>query len=174
VSTPTRHVSPLNRLVHSFGATATGAWFFSRVARPLDMLVLKLSGNRHTLTAMLAGLPMLALDTVGAKSGLLRRVPLVGLEHPDYPDAFAVIGSNFGRAQGPAWMANLRAHPNVTAHVRGRARHFCARELTGADYETFWRLAQRVYPGYASYKRRAGERRIAIMLLERVAAAKAV
>ncbi len=155
-----------NRLIHAIGATAGGAWLFSHAARPLDLLMLRISGNRRTLTAALAGLPIITLDTIGVRSGLVRRVPLVGLEHPDYPDAFAVIGSNFGRARGPAWIANLRANPIVSAHARGSTRLYHARELDGADYDVFWRLAQLHYPGYASYKQRARNRRIAIMLLE--------
>jgi deazaflavin-dependent oxidoreductase (nitroreductase family) len=161
-----RRYSRFNRLLHAIGATSGGARFFSYVARPLDMLMLRLSGNRFTLTATLAGLPMITLDTIGAKSGLVRRVPLVGLEHPDYPGAFAVIGSNFGRVRGPAWMTNLRKYPLVTAHVRGGARRFRARELEGVEYDIFWRLAVRHFPGYAHYKQQAAGRRIAIMLLE--------
>ena len=56
-----------------------GAWLFSKGQRPLDILILKLTG-KYTATSFLAGLPLVILDVRGAKTNQLRRVPLLCIE----------------------------------------------------------------------------------------------
>jgi deazaflavin-dependent oxidoreductase (nitroreductase family) len=161
----TRRYTALNRAIHAFASTGLGAWLFARVLRPVDRLVYRISAERTTLTALLAGLPIVVIDTIGAKTGRLRRIPLVALTDPSVPGAIVVIGSNFGQRHHPAWMANLRANPVVRARVNGQTRRFCADELNGDAYERAWAQAVAAYPGYARYKVTAGARRIAIMRL---------
>jgi deazaflavin-dependent oxidoreductase (nitroreductase family) len=155
-------------MIYALGATAPGAWLFARVLRPVDAFVYRLSNERSTLTSALAGLPIIVVDTIGAKSGLLRRIPLVGLADPALPGAICVIGSNFGQKHHPAWLFNLRALPDVEARISDQRNRYHARELVGADYDRIWAIAVALYPGYARYKISAGARRIAILRLEPV------
>jgi deazaflavin-dependent oxidoreductase (nitroreductase family) len=160
--------SVLNRAVHAIAATRPGSWLFARVLRRLDRLALRLTGERSTLTSALAGLPIVIVDTIGAKSGLVRRIPLVGLNDPAHPGVVVVIASNFGQKHHPAWLANLRATPTVRVQVQGKATLYRARELDGAAYARLWALAVAVYPGFARYKITAGARHIPLLALEPV------
>ncbi len=60
---------------------------------------------------LLAGLPVIMLTTTGAKSGLPRPMPLVGIP---MGDDVAVIGSNYGQERTPGWVHNLLANPAAT------------------------------------------------------------
>jgi deazaflavin-dependent oxidoreductase (nitroreductase family) len=162
---PARH-GLISRAIFAVAATHAGAWLFARLLRPVDMFVLRLSGQRTTLTAALAGLPIITVDSIGAKSGALRRVLLVGLPRP--AGAYAVIASNFGQQHNPAWYANLRAHPRVEALVHGARKRFVAREVDrgSAEYAAIWAQATDTYPGYVRYKVTAGERHIPVIVLE--------
>ncbi len=159
-STPRR--SPLHRAVHRVASTTLGARLLARSAHHLDRWALKLSGERASLTSVLAGLPIVWLTTTGAKTGLPRRSPLVGLVDGD---KVVVIASNFGQTHYPAWYHNLRAHPQAQVTLDGQTRTYTAAEASGAEREGYWREAVAVYPGYAAYARRVGERHIPIMVL---------
>lgn len=106
---------------------------------------------------------MVALTTVGARSGQDRTTPVLGI--PVGPD-MAVAAGNFGSPRTPGWCVNLRANPHARVLVHGAPRHVIARELAGAERERVWEAGLTVYPGAAAYERRAGDRTIAVFLLE--------
>jgi deazaflavin-dependent oxidoreductase (nitroreductase family) len=111
---------------------------------------------------MLAGLPVVTLTAVGARSGRLRTLPLVGI--PD-GEKVVLIASNFGRPHHPAWYHNLRANPEARLTGHGRAGTYIASEVTGPDRERYWNQAVDLYVGYAVYERRTGGREIPVMVL---------
>jgi deazaflavin-dependent oxidoreductase (nitroreductase family) len=76
----------------------------------LDRPVLRLSRGRYSLTRLLAGLPVVTVTTIGAKSGQPRSLPLVALPDGEH---VILIASNYGQKHHPAWYYNLRAHPEV-------------------------------------------------------------
>jgi deazaflavin-dependent oxidoreductase (nitroreductase family) len=153
---------PLRRLVRRVGASAPGSWFFARVLHHLDRVVYRLSGERTTLAAVLSGLPVVMLTTTGAKSGRKSTVPLVGLEEGD---AVILIASNYGQAHHPAWLHNLRAHPEARIAVRGVERDMVAEELASPERERCLAIAAELYPGYRGYEARAAPRRISVFRL---------
>lgn len=157
----------MRRSVRRFAASRPGSWLFARILQRLDEPVLRLTRGRGTLTSLLAGLPVVVLTTVGARRGLPRSAPLVGLRVG--PDACAVIASNFGQRHHPAWSHNLRAHPDATLTVAGRGRPVRATVAEGTRREAIWQQALGVYPGYAAYARRASQRDIVVWVLEPVA-----
>src|SRR3978361_1691061 len=69
--------------------------------------------------ATLEGRPIVILTHVGAKSGLLRKSPLMRIEHDG---SYAVIASNGGAARDPLWARNIAAHPEVRVQD-GRTTH---------------------------------------------------
>ena len=152
----------LQRIVKRITSSRPGAWFFSHTLHHMDCAVIRLSKGRHTLTAMLGGVPVVTLTTTGARSGRPRTVPLVGIE--DGEDVF-LIASNWGRARHPAWYHNLRANPEAQVSIRGRARTYVAREAVDAEREVYWRRAVSIYAGYAAYAQRTGGREIRVMVL---------
>lgn len=155
---------PLQPLIVRVASTRPGAWFFSRVLRHVDRLVLWLSRRRTTLTGALSGLPVVILTTRGARSGKPRTHPLLLIRDDESPRTFALIPSNFGQRHHPAWYHNLKAHPRAECASGGKVSVCMAHEAHGEEYAKFWQLASRVYPGYARYEEWAG-RHIPIMVL---------
>lgn len=133
------------------------------LAPPLDRAVSRLTDGRHTMTALVTGLPMVQLTTTGARSGKLRTVFLVGMAHGG---DVILIASNFGQKHHPAWYHNLKANPQIMLSVVGQpARPFQAREAGGAERRRLWREVVDLYAGYARYARRAGSRQIPVIVL---------
>ncbi len=139
-----------------------GAWFLSISLHRADMLLLRLTSGRVSLTQSLSGLPVLVLSHTGANSGRIRAVPLLYFRDDQ---RIILIASNWGRASHPAWYYNLRAVPRAALSGIGLQGNYTAREATGAERETYWRTAVALYAGYAAYKRRAHPRRIPIVVL---------
>jgi deazaflavin-dependent oxidoreductase (nitroreductase family) len=152
----------LQKIVQRIAATAPGAKLLAPTAHRLDRLVLRASGGRTTAVGLMAGLPVLTLTTVGAKTGQLRSVPLVGIPEGD---RLIVIASNFGQTHHPAWYHNLKKTPQVTVTMNGRTGDYIAREAKGKEYERLWKKAVSLYGGYAAYKERTGGREIPMIIL---------
>lgn len=98
--------------------------------------------------------PSLVLRTVGAKTGLERETALMYCPEPD--GRMLVTGSNFARDTHPAWTANLMAHPDAVAIVRGRAVAVRAQLIRDDEREDVWAYIQRQWPGYRGYERASG------------------
>lgn len=107
------------RAMQRVAASQPGSWFFSRWLHYVDAPVLRLSKGRVSIPALIAGLPVIALTTTGAKTGRQRTTPLVALEDGD---RLVIIASSWGRKRHPSWYYNLRAHPGATVTIRGRTR----------------------------------------------------
>lgn len=92
---------------------------------------------------------MLVLSTHGARSGLTRDVAL--LYYRQGSD-FYVVASNGGRAEHPAWLANVRAHPTVRVRVGGDRFCGAAHVLDAHERDVIWSTLVRAYPGWAHYQ----------------------
>jgi deazaflavin-dependent oxidoreductase (nitroreductase family) len=152
----------LQKSVQRVAALAPVAALLVPLAHRLDRLVLRLSRGRTTAVGLFAGLPLVTLTTIGAKSGQLRSVPLIGI--PD-DERLLLVASNFGQGHHPAWYHNLVKHPYASVTIDGAAREYAARAATGAEYDRCWQRAVTLYAGYAAYKARTGGRQIPIMVL---------
>jgi len=159
--------NPIQRGVRRLVSTAPGAWIFSRVADHLDRPIYRMTNGRRTVASMVAGLPMVMLTTTGAKSGKPRVAPLLGVPTDR---GLAVIASNFGQGNQPAWYYNLRKNPDAEVAIRDRVRKVRALEVEGDERERIWDEAVKIHPGYAAYERRAAHRRIHVFVLVPVAA----
>ena len=102
------------------------------------------------------------LTTVGARSGLVRKTPLMRVEHAG---TYAAVASTRGADRHPDWYGNALAHPQVTLRDGNRVLDLVAREATGAERSRWWSLACTVFPSYVDYQRRT-RRRIPVLLLE--------
>lgn len=152
----------LQRFLQFLPASRVGAWLFAPTLHHIDRFLLRLSNGRVSIPGVLNGLPVIRLTTIGAKSGLPRTVPVVGL--PD-GDKIVLIASNFGHAQNPAWYYNLRAHPEATVVLPTRTGTYIAREATAKERTRYWRRAADLYLGYPAYQQRTQGRVIPIMVL---------
>jgi deazaflavin-dependent oxidoreductase (nitroreductase family) len=108
------------------------------------------------------GRAVVVLSTTGARTGLLRRTPLMRVEHAG---TYAAVASAAGADQHPAWYANVLATPAVTLLDAGRELALRAREVTGAERARWWSRACTTFPSYAAYQSRT-RRRIPVVLLE--------
>jgi F420H(2)-dependent quinone reductase len=99
----------------------------------------------------LQGKPVIVLTTVGAKSGKLRKIPLMRVEHNgDY----AVVASLGGAPQHPVWYYNLTANPHVELQDGPVKKDYQAREVHGAERDAWWERAVAAWPGYAEYQKK--------------------
>ena len=150
------------KLLHRFVMLRPVSAFFAPWIHRLDLLVLKLTKDRHSAAEIL-GWSIIQLTTVGAKTNQSRTIPLVGMM--EY-DKIALVASNFGRQHSPGWHYNLKAHPECLVQRNSRAETYMAREVTGDEYFHYWQLANSYYAGYEKYKQRAAHRHIPIIVLE--------
>lgn len=104
----------------------------------------------------------IVLWTIGAKSGNVRKTPLVRIA--DDEGRYAVIGSMGGAPTNPQWVHNLRALPLARLQDGPEVREFDVREVDGDDRTEWWARANEVWPEYDAYQ--AGtERRIPVFEL---------
>ena len=162
MTTPTPQPNGWYRLNVRIASTPAGAWFYARTIHLFDRTVRRLFGERASLTKLFAGVEPVWLTTLGAKSGLARTVPVLGIEEGE---KIILIASNWGQGHHPAWYRNVRAHPEATVSVRGREAVYVAREAQEAEREEYWEKAVVYYPGYAAYRRRVRGRQIPVILL---------
>ncbi len=156
--------------IQTIAASRPGAWFFARTMHYFDSIFLALSGGRTTMTSIVAGLPTVIVTTTGAKSGRLRRLPLLCIRDAHEPTTFALIATNWGQRRYPAWYFNLKANSQASCSIDGQTGSYVAHEATGEEYERFWNYAADTYKGYPLYKQRITGRQIPIMVMTPVRA----
>ena len=119
------------------------------------------SGGTKGLT--LRGVPCVVLTTVGARSGRLRKVALMRVEHEG---RYAVVASLGGAPQHPVWYHNVLAEPLVELQDGPHKQDMRARLVEGEERALWWDRAVAVWPDYADYQTRTA-RLIPVLVLER-------
>ena len=114
-----------------------------------------------TEAAELRGRPIILLTSVGAKSGKLRKTPLMRVEHAG---EYAVVASLGGAPKHPVWYFNLVAHPHVELQDGPVKRDYTAREVAGAERDEWWQRAVAAWPDYAEYQKKT-DRQIPVFVL---------
>lgn len=153
---------PYARLVNRFSATRAGSWTVKHVASKIDPVLFRWSKGRFTSTGR-PTLPMLALTTTGAKSGLARTVQLAF--HREGDDLL-VVASAMGQERHPAWRYNLDAHPEVRVLVRGEEFDAVATVLTPEEKAARWDAIATTIPQMRTYEQRT-DREIRVYRLRR-------
>jgi F420H(2)-dependent quinone reductase len=110
--------------------------------------------------------PIVLITMRGAKSGKLRKVPLMRVEHDG---VYAVVASKGGAPQHPVWYHNLKANPVVDLQDGTITRDFRAREVEGEERDIWWKRSVAAYPPYADYQKKT-YRQIPVFVLEPVGA----
>src|SRR5690606_13363893 len=111
--------------------------------------------------ATLQGKPVILLTTKGAKTGKLRKTPLMRVEHDG---EYAVVASLGGAPKNPVWYYNIKAHPQVELRDGTVNKDYTAREVTGAEKAQWWERAVAVWPDYAEYQKKT-DREIPVFVL---------
>ena len=109
------------------------------------------------------GKPIVVLTSVGAKSGKLRKTPLMRVEHDG---KYAVVASLGGAPKHPVWYYNLIAHPHVELQDGDERHDYDAREVHGEERREWWERACQAWPDYATYQTKT-DRIIPVFVLER-------
>lgn len=109
----------------------------------------------------LKGRPVILLTTIGAKSGKLRKTPLMRVEHNG---EYAIVASLGGAPKNPVWYYNVTKHPRVELQDGPASGDYEAREVFGEEKAIWWRRAVEVWPDYADYQRKT-EREIPVFVL---------
>jgi deazaflavin-dependent oxidoreductase (nitroreductase family) len=108
------------------------------------------------------GMPVVVLTTKGAKTGKLRKSPLMRVEHDG---SYAIVASKGGAPTNPVWYYNVKAEPLVELQDGPAKSDMTARELSGPERAVWWERAVTAYPDYAQYQTKT-ERLIPVFLLE--------
>ena len=115
-----------------------------------------------TAGTTMRGMPVVVVTMRGARSGKVRKVPVMRVEHGG---AYAVVASKGGAPEHPLWYYNLVANPGVELQDGPDRREVTARQVDGDERVLWWDRAVAAYPDYAEYQQRT-QRQIPVFVLE--------
>jgi deazaflavin-dependent oxidoreductase (nitroreductase family) len=95
------------------------------------------------------GMRVILLTSVGAKSGKLRKTPLMRVEHNG---EYAAVASLGGAPKHPVWYWNLKKQPHVELQDGPVKKDYIAREVTGEEKAIWWERSVAAYADYADYQ----------------------
>lgn len=128
-------------------------WSQKQVARIIE------SGTTDGIT--IADMPVILLTSLGAKSGKLRKIALMRVEHNG---EYAIVASLGGAPKNPVWYYNVKEHPLVELQDGTVTKDYQAREVVGDEKASWWDRAVEAYPPYAEYQTKT-DRQIPVFVL---------
>jgi deazaflavin-dependent oxidoreductase (nitroreductase family) len=111
--------------------------------------------------ADMKGMPIILLTTVGAKTGKLRKTPLMRVEHDG---EYACVASLGGAPKNPVWYYNIAKNPRVELQDGSVTQDYDAREVFVNEKAVWWERAVEAYPDYADYQTKT-DRQIPVFVL---------
>ena len=123
------------------------------------------SDGEHANTLRDTGYPIVVITSVGAKSGHLRKNPVMKVERDG---AYVAIASKGGADDNPEWYHNFLAHPEVELQDGSEKHTYAVRLLSGDERTQWWDYSVATWPTYGEYQTRT-DREIPVFVLERVA-----
>lgn len=122
------------------------------------------SGGERANTLRDTDWPVVVVTTRGHKSGKIRKMPLMRVEHGG---AYALVASKGGSPEHPLWYHNLMAAPDDVMIQDGPEPHrYSVRQVSGAERAEWWERAVAAYPPYADYQANT-EREIPVLVATR-------
>ena len=120
------------------------------------------SGGTEATTLRDTGLPVVVVTSLGARSGKIRKTPLMRVEHDG---RYVLVASQGGAPKHPTWYFNLVAHPHIELQDGPVRRDYRVRQLEGDERARWWDRAVAAFPNYARYREKT-EREIPVFLAE--------
>lgn len=122
------------------------------------------TGGREANTLLDTGMPIILVTTRGNKSGKLRKIALMKVEHNG---EYALVASMGGAPKHPVWYFNLKADPTAVM-IQDGPEPFDAvvREVDGDERAEWWERAVAAYPPYAEYQEKTS-RKIPVLIASR-------
>ena len=122
------------------------------------------SGGQQANTLRDTGLPVIIVTMRGNKSGKVRKIALMRVEHNG---EYALVASKGGAPEHPVWYYNLEAKPDeVTIQDGSEPFEVRVRQVTGEERAAWWERAVAAYPPYAEYQKRT-DREIPVFVASR-------
>lgn len=151
----------MSRLGVAASSSKLGGIFYFVVCRRIDSVLIPLTQGRLSM-----GPPgqTVLVTTTGAKSGKRRKTSLAFLWDGD---GMIVVASKGGSPSHPAWYHNMKSDPRVVVQYRGGVEERIAREAVGDERDALFARMAGAFANFAAYQKRAAERRIPVMVLER-------
>lgn len=128
-------------------------WSQKQVAKIIE------SGTTDGIT--IADMPVILLTTLGAKSGKLRKIALMRVEHNG---EYAIVASLGGAPKNPVWYYNVKENPLVELQDGSITKDYQSREVVGDEKAQWWDRAVKAYPPYAEYQTKT-DRQIPVFVL---------
>ncbi|MFD9514324.1 nitroreductase family deazaflavin-dependent oxidoreductase [Streptomyces mirabilis] len=122
------------------------------------------SGGTKRTTLWDTGRPVVVMTTRGAKSGKIRKAPVMRVEHGG---RYAVVGSLGGSPKHPLWYFNVKAEPRVELQDGSVKQDMMAHEATGKERAEWWQRAVAAFPRYADVQKKTS-REFPVFILEPV------
>lgn len=122
------------------------------------------SGGTRATTLRDTGDPVVVITSRGAKSGNLRKNPVMRVERDG---KYLAVASYGGGPKNPAWHDNFVAHPEVDLQDGPEKHTYRARLLSGDERADWWEHAVATWPTYGEYQKKT-DREIPLFLLERL------
>lgn len=126
---------------------STSPWVANQVAE------YEASGGTRANTLRDTGMPIIIVTMLGAKSGKVRKIGLMRVEHEG---EYALVASKGGSPDNPGWYSNLIEDPHIMIQDGPEPRDFVVREVEGDERQAWWDRGVAVFPTYDSYARKAG------------------
>lgn len=121
------------------------------------------TAGREGATLLDTGIPVIIVTMRGARSGAVRKIALMRVEHDG---TYALVASKGGAPDSPHWYTNLLANPDeVTVQDGPEPFAVTVREIDGAEYDEWWQRSVAVFPRYDDYRAKT-TRRIPVLLAE--------
>ena len=111
----------------------------------------------------LNGDPIVVITSIGAKSGKLRKNPVMRVERDG---TYVAIASKGGAPEQPEWYYNFVEHPEVELQDGAEKHTYVARIAQGEERADWWQHAVATWPTYGEYQKKT-DREIPVFLLER-------
>ena len=121
----------------------------------------KITESGSTDGIEMKGKPLILLTTLGAKTGKLRKTPLMRVEHDG---EYAIVASLGGAPKNPVWYHNVAKNPRVELRDGTVTHDYDAREVFGDEKAVWWERAVAAYPDYAEYQKNT-DRQIPVFVL---------
>jgi deazaflavin-dependent oxidoreductase (nitroreductase family) len=126
----------------------------------------KIEQSGGTEGVEMRGMAVIVVTSVGAKSGKLRKTPLMRVEHNG---EYAAVASLGGAPKHPVWYYNLVKNPHVEVRDGTKVGDYTAREVFGDEKAIWWERSVAAYPDYADYQEKT-DRQIPVFVLSPIQA----
>ena len=108
------------------------------------------SGGTEGNSLFDTGIPIIVVTMRGHRSGNVRKIALMRVEHEGQ---YALVASMGGAPSNPGWYKNLVADPDEAFVQDGPTPvAVSVREVFGEERALWWQRSVAVYPSYADYE----------------------